>query len=63
MKSISAIHPALTENTENMLVKHVPHISIRESRNASISAMSNSFHNIVIKTLYEKCLSNLYVSH
>ena len=42
MKSISAIHPAIMENTENMLVKRVPHISIRESHNTSISAMSNS---------------------
>ena len=33
----------------NILVKHVPHISIRESHNASISVMSNSFHNIVSK--------------
>jgi len=47
MKSISAIHPTIMENTENMLVKCVPHISICESHNASISAMSNSFHNIV----------------
>ena len=51
MKSISAIHPAITENTENMLVKHASHISIRESHNtldnSSISAMSNLFHNIL----------------
>ena len=50
MKSISAIHQALTENMDNMLVKHVPHILILESHNASISAMSNLFHNIVSKT-------------
>jgi len=42
MKSISAIHLAITENTENILMKRVPHISIRESHNASISAMLNS---------------------
>ena len=47
MKSISAIHPAITENTENMLVKCTPHISIRESHNVLISAIPNSFHNIV----------------
>ena len=33
-----------TENTENILVKHAPHISIRESHSVSISAMANSFH-------------------
>ena len=43
------IHPAITENTENILVKRAPHISVRESHNASISSMSNSFHNIVSK--------------
>ena len=47
MKSISAINPAIGENTENSLMKHVPHISIRKSHNASISAMSDSFHTIV----------------
>ena len=49
MENISAIHPAITENMENVLVKRTPHISIRESHNASISAMSNSFHNTVSK--------------
>ena len=53
MKSISAIHPAITENTENILVKRAPHISIRESHSVSISAMVNSFHNIISN---EKCL-------
>ena len=43
-----------------MLMKHAPHISIPESYNATISAMSNSFHNIVSKTQSEKCLFNLY---
>jgi len=55
MKSISAIHPAITENTENTLVKCTPHpiaIAIHESHNTSISAMSNSFHNIVSKAKY-----------
>jgi len=49
MESISAIHLAIMENTENTLVKRVPHTLIRESHNASISAMSNSFHNIISK--------------
>ena len=44
MKSISTMHPAITENTENILVKRASHISIRESHNTSISTMSNSFH-------------------
>ena len=49
MKSISAIHPIIMENMENMLMKRVPLISMHESHNASISAMSNSFHNTVNK--------------
>ena len=44
---------------ENLLVKHEPHIPIRESNNASVSAISNSFHNIVIKAKHEKCPSDL----
>ena len=47
MKSISVIYPAITENTENILVKRVPHILIHESYNTSILAISNSFHSIV----------------
>ena len=43
MKSISAILPTIMENTENMLVKCMPHILIPESHNASI------FYNIVRK--------------
>ena len=39
----------ITENTENIVVKRTPHISICESHNALILAMSNSFHNIVSK--------------
>ena len=35
MKSISAIHPAITENTENILVKRAPHILIRESHSCN----------------------------
>jgi len=45
--SLRGSHIIVTENTENILVKRMPLISIRESHNASILAMSNSFHNIV----------------
>ena len=48
-ENISAIHPAVMENMENILVKRAPHISIFESHNASISAISNLFHNIASK--------------
>ena len=58
IKSISAIHPVIMENTKNIL-KCVLHISIRESHNASISEMLNSFHNIVNKAWCEECLSDL----
>ena len=34
MKSISAIYPAITENTENSLMERAPHISKRESHNS-----------------------------
>jgi len=37
------------ENTENLLVKCTPHISIHESQSTLISAMSNSFNNILNK--------------
>ena len=46
MKSISEIHPAITENTENTLVKCATYLDTRNHK-ASISAMLNSFHNIV----------------
>ena len=46
MKKNCAIHQAITENTENIFVKCTPHILIGESHDASISAISNSFHNI-----------------
>ena len=49
MKSTSAICPAITENKEDSLVKHVPHIYMRESHNTSISGMAISFHNITRK--------------
>ena len=45
MESISAIHPVITKNTEDSLVKGVPHISMRESH--LISALSNSFHKVI----------------
>ena len=51
------------ENTEDYLVKRVPHILICEGHNALISAMPNSFHNIVSKEYCEMCLCNVYVSH
>jgi len=48
MKSISAIHIAIMENTEDPLVKCMPYnFLMHESQNVSISAMSNSFHNIM----------------
>ena len=48
MKSTSAIHPAITENTEDSFVRQVPHISMCESHNALITAMLNLFHNNII---------------
>ena len=36
MKSTSAIHPAITENTEDSFVMRMPHISMHESHNTSI---------------------------
>ena len=47
MESSSGIHPAITVNTEYLLVKHVSRILICKSHNASISVMSNSLHNII----------------
>ena len=29
MKSIPAIHPAITDNTEDLLDKHAPHIDVK----------------------------------
>ena len=51
MKSISAIHPAITENTENILVKW-----IRESLNASILAMPNSFKQGIAREVPQQSL-------
>ena len=47
MKDNTAIHPAIMENTENLLVKHTPHTSTREIHLGLISAMSSLFHNII----------------
>ena len=47
MKCISAIHPAITENAEDLLVKCAPQISMHESHNALILTMLNPFHSIM----------------
>ena len=56
----SAIYPAIMENMEDSLVKRVPHILMRESHNTSISAMSNSFHSIIVmrsvSTIFVSCI-------
>jgi len=59
MKSTSAIHPAITKNTEDSLVKCASLISMRESHNALISAMLNSLHNI----LAVRGVSVIFLSH
>jgi len=46
-KSTSAIHPAITENMKDLLVKCTLHISMCKSHSASISAMLNTFYNIL----------------
>jgi len=59
MKSISAIHPAITDNTENMLVKYAPQTLIIGkpiSQYASYSAMFCPLHSNIGKELYEKHL-------
>ena len=61
MKKISAIHPAITENKEKMLLKHVPKTSLRESHNASISAMSDLFQNIVSYRLTMRSASVIFM--
>jgi len=45
MKSISAIYPTITENTENVLVKCASHISICEKLN---------FSNVELDSLHSK---------
>ena len=59
MKSTSAIHPAITENTEDSLMKRAPLITMRESHNASISAMLNSFYYIIAVG----SISAIFMSH
>jgi len=60
MKSISAIHPAITENMEDLLAKHMT-ISICESHNASIfiKQASQSVHSIISKKYHEKHFSSV----
>jgi len=43
------IHPAITQNTEHLLVtvKHAPHTSMCKNHNALISAILNLFYNII----------------
>ena len=43
MKGISTIHPAITENAENLIVKPVPHILVRESHNAQFEQYCTHF--------------------
>ena len=47
------MHPSITENLENTLMKRLEtrasHILVHKSHNASISVKSNLFHNIVSK--------------
>ena len=61
MKSIPAIHPAITENTENVLVKCVPQrliIGKPISEYASYSAMFCLLHCNIGKEQHEKHLCN-----
>ena len=52
MKSISAIHPAIMENTKDSLVKCPPHILIRESQIAPQFAITPQF---AIKPQFQHC--------
>ena len=57
MKSISAIHPAITENKENMLVKCVPQrliIGKPISQYVSYSAILCPLHSNIGKEQHEK---------
>jgi len=57
MKSISAIHPPITENTENTLVKHASQrliIGNPVSQYASYSAMFCPLHSNIGKEQHEK---------
>jgi len=62
MKSIVAIHPAITENTENTLVKCMPQsliIGKPISQYASYLAMFCLLHSNIGKEQHEKHLCNL----
>ena len=66
IKSIATIHPAFTENMENIIVECALLISIRESHNVSISEMlnSNSKQGITQEVPHRfLCLIDLYVSY
>ena len=61
MKSIPAIHPAITENAENVLVKRVPQrliIGKPISQYASYSAMFCPLLSNISKEQHEKHLCN-----
>ena len=61
MKSISAIQPAITENTENTLVKRTPQrliIGKPISQYASYSGMFCPLHSNIGKEKHEKHLCN-----
>ena len=62
MKSIPAIHPAIIENTENVLVKRTPQrliIGKPISQYALYSAMFCPLYSNISKEQYEKHLCNL----
>jgi len=62
MKSIPAIHPAITENTENVLVKRASQrliIGKPITQYASYSVMFCPLHSNISKDQYEKHLCNL----
>ena len=61
MKSIPAIHPAITENTENVLVKRTPQrliIGKPISQYALYSAMFCLLYSNISKEHHEKNLCN-----
>ena len=61
MKSISAIHPAITENMENTLMKRVPQrliIGKPISQYAPYSAVFCPLHSNIGKEQHEKYLCN-----
>ena len=63
MKSIPAIHPTITENTENVIVKRAPQrliIGIPISQYASYSDMFCPLYSNISKEQHEKHLCNPY---